>query len=280
MEPNVKVLREYMAGHSFLKAKFSNGHSAPPLVFIHGVAGFAGYFVRFMERMARTLERTGYAIDIMGHGDHIEKDIRDASIKDYVADVAHFIRRVVMRDHTMLPILVGHSMGGLIALALTARGYAERSVLITPAPPKGISYRPGKILVPSLDDIQKFMLFRLFGTPFQVSANVLKQIFVNPVRDRALITELADEYQANESLTVLDEIYNSTFEVDPRAVKAPLLVVRAGKDAVLHPDACSEIANEYRAELISFADRGHLCIIESGWEHVADSLAKWISIRK
>jgi pimeloyl-ACP methyl ester carboxylesterase len=55
------------------------------------------------------------------------------SLLDYARDLEEEIRRLDSK-----PILVGHSMGGLLAQILGSRGLAKALVLLTPAPPSGI----------------------------------------------------------------------------------------------------------------------------------------------
>jgi len=55
------------------------------------------------------------------------------SLLDYVADLEAQIRALDEK-----PILMGHSMGGLLAQILASRGLAQSLVLLTSAPPAGI----------------------------------------------------------------------------------------------------------------------------------------------
>jgi pimeloyl-ACP methyl ester carboxylesterase len=56
------------------------------------------------------------------------------SLLDYAADLESLVRGL-----DAPPVLLGHSMGGLLALLLAARGLAQAAVLLTPASPAGIN---------------------------------------------------------------------------------------------------------------------------------------------
>ena len=55
------------------------------------------------------------------------------SLLDYAADLEREILALPER-----PVIIGHSMGGLLAQILAARGLCSRLVCLTPAAPRGI----------------------------------------------------------------------------------------------------------------------------------------------
>jgi len=55
------------------------------------------------------------------------------SLLDYAEDIENEIRKLDAK-----PIIMGHSMGGLLAQILGSRGLARALVLLTPAAPAGI----------------------------------------------------------------------------------------------------------------------------------------------
>src|SRR5260221_4791985 len=54
-------------------------------------------------------------------------------LDDYAGDLETLLRGLPEK-----PVIVGHSMGGLIALKLCAHGLARAGVLLTPAPPSSV----------------------------------------------------------------------------------------------------------------------------------------------
>lgn len=95
-----------------------------PFVFVHGAGADAGRFRRLGERVKNRV-----AIDLPGHGE------AEGPALEHVADMAAAVARLLSREGWEAPILVGHSMGGAVALALALdlrEAAAERSV--RPAP--------------------------------------------------------------------------------------------------------------------------------------------------
>jgi pimeloyl-ACP methyl ester carboxylesterase len=90
------------------------GAGDPPLVLIHGWCCDHTYFapqVAYFERAHRVL-----AVDLRGHGAS-DKPEQAYTIDVLADDVAWLCERLGIRQ----PVLVGHSMGGTVALAVAAR---------------------------------------------------------------------------------------------------------------------------------------------------------------
>src|SRR5207237_2086971 len=106
--------------------------TAPPLLFVHGYFGRAIAF----ERMMTWFASRGHlccAPDLRGHGDSLpESDLGKVSIQDYAEDVANVARALGN------PIIIGHSMGGLIAQVVATHDCARGIALLASAPPRGI----------------------------------------------------------------------------------------------------------------------------------------------
>jgi pimeloyl-ACP methyl ester carboxylesterase len=108
--------------------------SGPPVVVLHGLLGRA----RNWLSIARSLEgeRTLHLLDLRNHGQSPWSD--EAGYAAMAADVAAYVER---RAGAPLP-LVGHSMGGKVAmtLALTRPELVERLVVVDIAP---VTYEQG-----------------------------------------------------------------------------------------------------------------------------------------
>ena len=106
--------------------------TGPPLLFVHGYFGLAIAF----ERMMLCLSERGHrcvAIDLRGHGaSALDGDLGKVSIHDYADDVERVAR--LLGD----PVVIGHSMGGLLAQLVAERSVTKGIVLMSPAPPRGI----------------------------------------------------------------------------------------------------------------------------------------------
>ena len=109
---------------------------AETIFLIHGMWGGPWYW----ENYKHVFEQQGYrcvAATLPFH-DMAPDDVPDprlgtCSLLDYAAAMEQEIRRMGLK-----PIVVGHSMGGLLAQILGSRGLAKALVLLSPASPAGI----------------------------------------------------------------------------------------------------------------------------------------------
>lgn len=103
-----------------------------PVVLVHGSWGSSAMWMGY----AQFLSRKGwdvYALDLRGHGKS-GGDVAGATMEDYAADVAQ-----AASDHKLEnPIIIGHSMGGLVVLMYAAEHGAKAVVAIDPSPTREV----------------------------------------------------------------------------------------------------------------------------------------------
>lgn len=239
--------------------------TGPPLLFVHGYFGLAIAFERMMERLSSNGHRC-VAIDLRGHGDSaLSGYLGRVSIHDYADDVDRVAR--LLGD----PVVIGHSMGGLLAQLVAERGVAKGIVLLSPAPPRGIpvlslklaihqaKYMPAiltsRIVVPGRSDIRALVLNRV------------------PESERDMLLDLLvpDSGRAALQMSVLG------VPVDRKRVKAPVLVIAGDQDLFIPASRGRRVAARYGAPFLSAPGRGHMLIIEPGYEELCSWIGDWIA---
>ena len=102
------------------------------LLFVHGMWGGAWVWERWLPFFAAR-GWDGYALNLRGRaGSRPVADIGRVPLTDYIEDAASVARRLGA------VVVVGHSMGGLVAQALAATLTPVAAVAVTPAAPRGI----------------------------------------------------------------------------------------------------------------------------------------------
>lgn len=99
------------------------------MVLVHGAANCAGVWTFWQDRLAEH-GFPSYAIDLRGHGASAPLDLSDTTMEDYADDV-----RSVTRQLRPTPLVMGWSMGGLVAMMVAETGDAAPCVALAPSAP-------------------------------------------------------------------------------------------------------------------------------------------------
>jgi pimeloyl-ACP methyl ester carboxylesterase len=188
--------------------------------------------------------------------------------------IAHF--EAIVKKQPSPPVLVGHSMGGLIVQALLNRGLGARGVAIDSAPPKGVFVLRWSMLRANFP--------ALFGSkPWLMSEAQWRYAFDN--------TSTPEEAHAHYEKQLVPESKRVArgalgTKIDWQRAHAPLLLVAGGADHII--PAAVNAANhkkyahaESRVDYKQFDGRTHYTILDggldgSGWEEVCDFVGEWV----
>ena len=107
------------------------------------------------------------AITLLHHGG-ILGELKDIGIMDYVEQAKTEIEKLNSR-----PIIIGHSMGGLIAQKLAEMGLARKLVFLAPAAPKGISVLTLSVAMTFSANISNVVMGRQIALPVCNKQSVL-----------------------------------------------------------------------------------------------------------
>lgn len=116
-------------------------NTRPPVVLIHGAANSAVVWT-FWQRTLAERGWASYAIDLRGHGTSMPCDLSNTTMGDYADDVVATVRQL---DTTRGVVLMGWSMGGLVAMMAAARCGARAVVGLAPSTPAG-AVDPGTVI--------------------------------------------------------------------------------------------------------------------------------------
>lgn len=108
---------------------------------VHGAANSSVVW-RYWQEVLAGRGWSSHALDLRGHGSS-EGSVDGATMTDYADDVVAFVE--TLRE---TPVLMGWSMGGLVALMVAARGHARACVALAPSTPaerrdEGVEIRRG-----------------------------------------------------------------------------------------------------------------------------------------
>jgi pimeloyl-ACP methyl ester carboxylesterase len=101
----------------------------PPLILVHGAANSARVWTFWQDELARH-GWSSHAIDLRGHGASGAADLSATRMADYAADVVSLARTL-----RRAPVLLGWSMGGLVAMMAATACEAPACVGLAPSTP-------------------------------------------------------------------------------------------------------------------------------------------------
>ena len=254
------------------KGSSSDAHPVP-LLFVHGAWHGAWcwdeYFLDFFaDRGYRAL-----AVSLRGHGNSpTPRSLRACSIADYVDDV-----KSVADDLPARPVVIGHSMGGLVVQKYLESNTAPAGVLVAAIPVRGggpavLRYtrrHPWRALKGALTGYTMHNL----DTPARA-----RESMFSPRTPESEVARYVARFQP-ESQRVL--YLDQTFRALPRPekVSTPLLVLGAERDGVFTPAEVRATAAAYGTVAEIFPDMGHDMMIEPAWDAVAERIHTWLQKR-
>jgi pimeloyl-ACP methyl ester carboxylesterase len=185
--------------------------------------------------------------------------------------------RKLIRELPEKPILIGHSMGGLIVQILLQEGLGAAGVAIDSAPPKGIislRYSFLKSNWPAIRPSAKI------DEPILLSQEAFSYGFANCVSEseqKAAFEQLA----VPESRRVGKGPTTDVATIDYARARPPLLLIAGGQDHSIPPSLNRSNYAKYEAsgsitDFREFPERCHYTIGQRGWEEVADYAIDWL----
>jgi pimeloyl-ACP methyl ester carboxylesterase len=255
-----------------------------PVVFIHGLWLHATSW----EPWLQLFEEAGYrpfAASWPGEAETVEltranpDSVADRGIDDIAAHIAD-----VIDDCGSHAIVIGHSLGGMIAEKLLGQDKCAAAIAIDAAQIKGVLPLPLSTLRATLP---------VFKSPankhrsVSLSADEFRYSFANAVSLNES-DALYEKWAIPSPGKPLFEAATANFvTASPAAVetvnpdRGPLLLIMGGKDHTVPEAITKSTLKQYRhspavTDLLEFADRGHSLTVDSGWRDVADACLTWL----
>lgn len=247
------------------------------IVMIHGMWGGSWYW----ENYKNYFNDRGYQCHtptLLYHDidpkDRPDPRLGNTSLLDYAQDLEEYIGKLDEK-----PILMGHSMGGLLSQILGARGLASGLVLLTPASPSGINALKYSVIKSFWSILTTWGFWK---KPNRISFEVAVYSILH------LLPEV-DQKAAYEKF--IYESGKAAFEIgfwllDPKRaakvnekkVTCPVLVISGSQDRITPASVVQKVAKKYQnvSTYKEFENHAHWVIGESGWEKIAEFIYDWL----
>jgi pimeloyl-ACP methyl ester carboxylesterase len=247
------------------------GRARPtPLLFVHGAYGAAWVWDQHFLPFFAERGYEAHALSLRGHGasDGVDR-LPFTRMRDYVADLDQ-----VVRSLPALPVLIGHSMGGLVVQHYLHRESVPAAVLMASVPPHGMigSFFGIAFTNPTL--FRELATVQTFGPAAANGVGVRRALFSDDTPE-SVISKVLPRLQS-ESLLVIFDLMGLDLPPSLPLLDLPVLVLGAEKDAFVFPGAVEATARTYRTNPVMFPGVAHAMMLEPGWDRVAALVADWL----
>lgn len=236
--------------------------SGPLLVLLHGVGLGKWIWERDQAQWAETHGLSSLAIDFAGHGSEAGKNVRLVELAQQVETLLDTLDQPV--------VLVGHSMGGLVAQMVASRRELAGVICVASAPPKGVFLRPTKVgvraILPTLAGLVR-------GKPLNLSQKAYLACGFDQVEEPARSKALARLTPWPNGLA--KDLAIGRPDIPLGGISSPMLVIHGFKDPIVTLHQSRLLADHFGAVLWRFDDVAHHPMLEPAGLRVTEAIAEF-----
>ncbi len=237
-----------------------------PLVLVHGLWSgswcWSGWTTRFSN-----LGWECWAVNMRGRvEDNPQRTVARLTFAQCVEDL-----KEVIRAAGPSAVLLGHSLGGVMAMKAAEDENLSALILLSPPLPGNHPKSTGRVLqVLHL----KYFLLVFLRLPIRIKERdfALHWLASLPrAQHREVLRGLVPE-----SSYLVERLFKPHLSSEPALVRCPVLVVGGTDDRVIPVEAVQQSARTLGAEFKEYSGHGHWMMEEEGWEAVVNDVHRWV----
>lgn len=177
------------------------------------------------------------------------------------------------------PIVIGHSIGGLIVQSLINKDLVAAGIAIHSVSPKGIFSFEWSLLKSIISPLGVLPFSRQV---YQMSLNEWKYSLTNGLSPE-IQQKSYDKYCIPESRKILRGAFSSAPKIDFNKHHPPLLLTTGSEDRIVPQSLVYENYIRYNknhsvTHYQAFNGRNHFVLRQPGWQDVAEFILSWLEI--
>ncbi len=243
--------------------------SNSPVVFVHGAWHGAWCwqmkFVPYFE--SKGIQTVSFSFRNHGKSEK-KKWLNCVTIQDYVDDLKSIVDQLKSP-----PILIAHSMGGMVVQKYLEKHSCKAAVLLASVPPSGVFkttlsllQKKWKYSIPSL------LTLNLFGI-VNTKEKAIWAFYHNNINEKEL--KEYSSFLTGESYRAFLDMLFPSIKVKHH-LNTPMLVVAAEHDNIFTLQENNKTAKKYNAEFIKKKNTGHNLMLESNFQETANDIITWL----
>lgn len=225
-----------------------SNYKLPPVLLVHGMWSTG----ETLDELKQAFESEGHTVHapslphhvaMEAHTEASRANLAKTGIRDYVEFIASYLENLDDK-----PILVGHSMGGLIAQLVAAECEIEKLILISSASPAGINSWAWSVVRTFGHNLFKFPLWK---TTTDINLNNIKYGIANS-QPADIQEDLARKVTLESGLASTEIgmwffFKNPPTKVDFHKITCPVLVLSGLEDKITPPKLQQKIYSRLRS---------------------------------
>jgi pimeloyl-ACP methyl ester carboxylesterase len=228
------------------------------IVFVHGMCHGSWCWE---EQFVPYFDKLGYnciTLNLPGH--EIEGSTRriSYSLSDYVQALRNEVENL-----NEPPIIIGHSMGGMILQHFLKTGSCKKAVLMASVPPSGVLLASLRVIFSYPGVIPHLLLRNLLGAFTK---------YPHLMFNKALLSARYAHRMCAESFRAYLGLLIPISHTSP----IPILVLGGSKDALITVRELESTANHYNAKLTIIDGGSHDLMLDDDYQKSAQAIEKWI----
>lgn len=280
----VGILLSFIVGCSSLPQKEvysanSKGSVGNPkeVVFIHGMFMTSDNWTEWQKYF----QKHGYKTSAPAWPLHDKTvaEMRDPKNNEALAELTltdvlnHY--RAILREKKIKPILIGHSMGGLVAQILLSENLASAAVVLDSAPPRWTFVVSTTFLKSNWKILSPFS-----DNPIVQTQDSFNYSFCN-AQSEAEQKRIFETYAVPESKRVGRAPLTKEGSLNYENARGPLLLFAGSEDHIIPPKLTYANFEKYDdtpgyTEYHLAEGRDHCLMVARGWEELAETSRNWL----
>jgi pimeloyl-ACP methyl ester carboxylesterase len=247
----------------------------PTVMMVHGMcctgevwSGFREFFEARGARVVTPTLMPGVRTSVL---ERPNRALKQVGFNHYIDELVAEAARIA-EETGQKPVVIGHSMGGLLAQVLAERGAVQAAVLISPTAPSGVATPLHTAVRAFIRVVTKIGLMPSIITP---DARGAARFVFNVMPKEA--HRAAHAGFVHESGRAFSEFLD--WKVDFDKVKVPLLTVSARRDRLVPAVLVRRTGKRYEqvgGETREYNTHAHWLYAEPGWETPAEEIFDWL----
>lgn len=229
------------------------------LVFVHGMSHGAWCWKEYFIPYFKQLGYECLAVNLPGHENPGSKKAIHYSLDAYVEALANTVDSLA-ED----PIIIGHSMGGMILQRYLLKGRCKQAILLASVPPSGVFWPSLRVLIKHPRGIKYLLQANLLG--------VFRKYPILMFGSNVRTVEYEDKMCA-ESFWAYLQLMIPLLRIKKGI---PMLVMGGTEDQLISVNEFKQTAYKYGAELVLVEGASHDLMLGRGYQQALDALHQWL----